>query len=336
MNTHFYVGGLKLAYPIILGTGVCKDPGQLSPYMRADSSYGAVVVGSVTQDARPQNEGVVQWPESYDDFIRTGSGFNSFGMPNPGIEKFLKRLTKVPLLCPGIVSIAGFSAEEYAHCAQLANACKNVSAIEINWGCGNTGKLPAAYSYENAHAILQALENLSLSSDSPIKPLWIKLSPYITVKEHSKLAAQHPDIDFSAAPVVKASFPATMVRLIAQYPFVKAIVFSNTLANCRKLGSGNKPVTTPFGGKAGLSGPILKEISLRLIREAHAALPSRCDIGLIHCGGVLHGDDAADAFVAGAVAVQCTSGPAWSRDGPRFATDLIAGSDRLQQYLSRD
>ncbi len=330
----FYVGGLELASPIILGAGVCKSPDQLAAYMRGDSSFGALIVGSVTHQARPQNEGTVQWPEDYDAFIHAGFGLNSFGMPNLGIEQFLERLAGVPPVRPIIVSIAGFSPQEYAHCTRLANACERVSAIEINFGCGNTGKVPDAYSHGDAQGTLNALQ--ALARDGLLtKPVWIKLSPYITTEERDQLVVRHPHIDFTAAPVVEWNFPRVMMRLITKYPFVKAIVFGNTLANCRMLDPDGKAVTTPFEGRAGLSGPILNGISRRLIRRAYDYLPPRGNIDLIHCGGILTGDDAAAALAAGAAAVQCTSGPAWSQNGPRFATDLITGSENLQNYLAR-
>ena len=329
----YSVGGLTLSLPIILGAGACKDPRQLIPYLRDDVSFGAVIAGSFTRDERPQNEGTVQWPDDWSAFEILGIGLNSFGMPNPGIEESLERFETVRLDRPAIASIAGFSADEYATCASLANQCASVSAIEVNWGCGNTGKIPDAYSYENAHVTLAALEQLCRDGRLT-KPIWIKLSPYITAEERDQLAARHPEIDFTGVPVVNPGFSEAMVRLIGRYPFVCAIVYSNTLANCRVLGLGGMPVTTPFDGRAGLSGPILKPISIRLIREAKEILPVGSGIDLIGSGGVITGDDGVDYLEAGASAFQCTSGPAWYGKGPRFPMDLILGSERLQERLA--
>lgn len=332
MKTYF-IGGLEMQLPIILGAGVCKDPRQLIPYLRPDVSLGAVIAGSFTRDERSQNDGTVQWPDDWSAFEILGIGLNSFGMPNPGIEESLERLETVRLNRPAIASIAAFSADEYATCAWHANRRVSVSAIEVNWGCGNTGKIPDAYSYENAHATLAALERLCRRGELT-KPIWIKLSPYITAEERDQLALVYPGIDFTAAPVVNPGFSEAMVRLISRYPFVRAIIYSNTLANCRVLGLGGMPVTTPFDGRAGLSGPILKPISIRLIREAKEILPAGSGIDLIGCGGILTGNDVVDYFEAGAAGAQCTSGPAWHPKGPRFFESLIAGSERLQTNLA--
>ncbi len=329
----YSVGGLTLSLPIILGAGVCKDPRHLIPYLRSDVSLGAVIAGSFTQHERPQNDGVVQWPDDWTDFREHGIGLNSFGMPNPGIEESLERFDTVPVDRPTIASIAAFSADEYAMCVWLANRRDSITAIEVNWGCGNTGKVPDAYSCENAQATLVALEKLHRGGQLT-KPIWIKLSPYITASERDALSQAHPGIDFTNVPVVPEGFVETMVRLIDRYPFVRAIVFSNTLANCRVLRSDGAPVTTPFDGRAGLSGPILKPISIGLIKRTLEQLPPWSKIDLIGCGGILTGDDAADYLDVGARAVQCTSGPAWYRQGPRFFMDLVNDSERLQKHLA--
>ena len=329
----YSVGGLTLSLPIILGAGVCKDPRHLIPYLRSDVSLGAVIAGSFTQGERPQNKGIVQWPDNWSEFRKRGIGLNSFGMPNPGIEESLERLETLVLGRPAIASIAAFSADEYASCTWLANRRKSVSAIEVNWGCGNTGKVPDAYSYENANATLAALEKL-YRDGRLTKPVWIKLSPYITAEERDQLTTKHPEIDFSAVPVVSHGFMEEMVGLIGRCSFVCAIVFSNTLANCRVLGLNGVPVTTPFDGKAGLSGPILKPLSINLIKRTLDLLPPWSDIDLIGSGGILKGDDAADYLDAGAAAVQCTSGPAWYGKGPRFFMDLVNDSERLQKHLT--
>ena len=329
----YSVGGIEMQYPIILGAGVCKDPRHLIPYLRKDIPLGALIAGSFTVPHRDGNRGVLQWPADLTDFLYEGIGLNSHGMPNPGIDESFERFATVPLAGhQALASLAPFTTEECVALVRRANQEPYLAGMEINWGCGNTGKIPDAYSYEDAHTTLRALEHLARNGELK-KPLWIKLSPYLTLSERDQLAALHRNIDFSEVPVVEEGFAEAMVQLIAQYPFVKAVVFGNTLANCRVFGVAGKPVTSPFDGKAGLSGPILKDISFRLIRRGLRAMPRWSDVHFIASGGLLTGDDLADALENGAKAGQFTSGPAWRKDGPRFFPELITGSDRLLERL---
>ncbi len=329
------IGGIQMSLPIILGAGVCKQPRQLISYLQPGLPLGARITGSFTVSYREGNSGVVQWPNDFSEFLEQGFGLNSFGMPNLGISESTETLASLPYAgLPILASLAPFSIEECVELVRRSNEEPTIAGLEINWGCGNTGKIPDAYSYENAHATLRALEGLARNGDLP-KALWVKLSPYITVAERDALAKQHQNIDFSEVPTVNNGFAEAMVQLIAQYPFVKAVVFGNTLANCQVLDATDRPVTTPFGGKAGLSGPILKGISIGLIERCLKVLPPWDELDFIGCGGVLAGDDVVDYMRAGAVAVQCTSGPAWYIDGPRFFTDLIQ-SDLLVDYLVRE
>ena len=328
------IGGIQMSLPIILGAGVCKQPRQLIRYLQPDLPLGARIAGSFTVPYREGNSGVVQWPNDFGEFLEQGFGLNSFGMPNLGIAESTETLASLPDAgLPILASLAPFSIEECVELMRRSNKEPTITGLEINWGCGNTGKIPDAYSYENAHATLKALEELARNGELP-KPLWVKLSPYLTVVERDALAKQHRNIDFSEVPTVTDGFAEAMVELIARYPFVKAVVFGNTLANCRVLDTTGKPVTTPFGGKAGLSGPILKGIAIGLIERCLKVLPPWEELHFIGCGGVLAGDDVIDYMEAGAKAVQCTSGPAWYIDGPRFFTNLIQ-SESLLEYLTR-
>ncbi len=322
------IGGISMHLPLILGAGVAKAPPHLVPYLRRDVSVGAVVTGSYTLKQRDGNQGTLSWPNDWTDFIEAGFGLNSFGMPNSGFVPALQQLDNLAKLQPRIISVAGFSVEEYIALVGLANQSPYVSGIELNLGCPNTGGLPFAYDLEATGALLKGLRQ----HGRQLKPIWVKLSPYVTSEELALMASNHPDIDFSEVPTISGRFLQYMLLVMDLCDdVVSAVVFSNTLPNCRKFGTDDKPVTTPFDGKAGLSGPILKPIAIKLVRQARSSLSSSIDV--IGCGGILTGDDAVDYFEAGARAVQCTSGPAWHSNGPRFFNDLVVESERLQQYL---
>lgn len=323
----YTVGGIKMSLPIMPGAGVCKTPESTLRYLRPDVSVGAVVTGSYTPKPRPGNDGTLSWPADWIEFSRRQIGLNSFGMPNMGIDQAISDLSLTSTDRPRIVSFAGFSVDDYVYEAKVIARSPHITGGELNAGCPNTGKAPFAYDLEALWQVLFSLATLRLDF-----PLWIKLSPYVTHAELETIQEEWSEIDFTNVPVVTEGFVEEVLRLIARYDdFVRAVVFSNTLPNCIVRNNG-KPVTSPFDGKAGLSGAVLKPISIGLIKKAREILPSTID--LIGCGGILTGDDVMDYFDAGAVAVQCTSGPSWFGNGPRFHADLIAESEPLQQYLT--
>lgn len=331
MKTHS-IGGVEMKFPIMLGAGVAKRPNHLLPYLHPDLPLGADMIGSCTLEERMGNTGTLSWPEDWTGFLGENFGLNSFGMPNDGIEKTLAAIENLSFARPCVVSVAGFSVEEFLQLIERTNCSPAVSAIEVNLGCPNTGKVPFAYDLQATRDLLEGLKSLVLRGVT-LKPIWLKVSPYLTSIELEALAVAWPNIDFSATPTAEERFVEEIVRLTVCYPFVKAMVFGNTLGNCRYFGIDGKPVTTPFEGKAGLSGPILKTINLRLLKRARAVIKQQ-PLDLIACGGVLCGDDAYDYLYAEAVAVQCTSGPVWHPDGPRFLVDLVVESEPLQVFIA--
>lgn len=328
---NYFIGGVGMSLPIMVGAGACKTPVSTLPYMRHDVSVGAVSTGSYTPQMRPGNEGVLFWPKDASEFMQEDVGLNSFGMPNMGNERAAAELKRFRLVHPLIASIAGFSVDDYVAGVRAFDGVPCVSAIKANLGCPNVhGKpVPIAYDPDSLLEILEAMLRLQ-----PTKPIWLKLSPYITAKERDNLQSTYPFIDFSNVPVVNPGFLGDILSIIWEYQhFVRAVVFSNTLPNVTILDESGNPVTTPNGGKAGLSGKILRPISINLIRQAATMLPGHVD--LIGSGGVTHGDHVVEYFAAGAQAVFCTSGPFWAGNNPRFFADMLSGSERLQEYLSQ-
>lgn len=323
----YHIGGIAMKLPIIVGAGVCKTPASILPYMREDVSVGAVSTGSYTPNLRLGNDGTLFWPADLPEFVKHGFGLNSFGMPNLGFDREAREFHK-RYVHPVIASVAGFSVDDYIRGFKTFGALLGIAVIKANVGCGNTGKLPFAYDLDFLRHMLEASKKLKIK-----KPIWLKLSPYITAHERDELQERYSFLDFSNVPVVESTFISDVLGLIWTYG-VLAVVFSNTLANVIFRDAKGNPVTTPFGGKAGLSGRILKPISIRLIRKTAELLPP----GTVHriaSGGAVIGDDVVDYLENYADAVCCTSGPFWSGNGPRFHADLISGSERLQKYLTQ-
>lgn len=334
--TDFVVGGVPMTSPLILGGGAAKTPEATEAYVQEGPTHGAAESGGYTPEPREVLKGTVFYPPELGDFLRLRFGLNAFGLNNPGYEEAYRKLQALyalphkTKLKPLVANISPLSVQGFAQGAELfgqADSC--VAAITANTGCPNTENIPMAYDLGALRKILEAMSGVPCH-----RPVWLKLSPYTTLNRLTEIAERnaHLGLDFKAVMTAPRSHLRHVIELVGRYPIVRAVIFSNTLGGVVCRDASGQPVTTPNGGRAGLSGEIVKEISLDLIREAAPIMPEGVD--LIGCGGVVHGDDAVDYFEAGAKAVQCTSGPFWY-GGPKFFQDLLEGSPRLQNYLAK-
>lgn len=330
----YTIGGVEMKYPLIIGAGACKTPASVLPYMRRDVPVGAVSTGSYTPDPSTGNTGILFYPENFSEFVKNGFGSNSLGMPNMGCNQAAIELTRYAFMHPVIASVAATFVEGFVTGIQAFHGVPCVRAIKLNVGCPNKAErpVPIAYDLDFLFRIFQAVQEL-MQRRLVTKPIWLKLSPYITLWQRNVLQALHPRLDFSNTPVVEPEFLAEVLGLVSRYPFIRAVIFSNTLPNVIFRDEFDNPVTTPNGGKAGLSGSILKQITIDLIRQAETLLPEGVD--RIGSGGVLSGDDAVDIFEAGGKAACVTSGPFWYGDGARFCANLLSESERFQNYLTQ-
>ncbi len=319
------VGGVEMSYPFILAAGVAKHPAQTLPYFRDDLPLGAIVTGSYTLGARSGNDGDLVHPSDYGELERFGFALNAYGMPNIGIEAAIQEFAKHPDK-KFVVSIADFAVGKYLQMIFALSGVDNVVAIEINASCPNTGHLPAAYDLVQLRMLIHVV------ASNFGKPIWIKLAPYMTKAQLEFFAKRYPKLDFSATLYVARDFVSKVCALLREYrEHIKAVVVANTLA---KVVFGEAITVRGEDGsihhRGGLSGPIIREHNLQLIKEMLDYGLS--DIDVIGCGGALTGDDALQYFKADVKAVAFTSGPNWA--GPRFFNDLLLGSPDLQDYLT--
>jgi dihydroorotate dehydrogenase (NAD+) catalytic subunit len=320
------VGGINMSLPIILGAGVAKHPSQAVPYLDPDAPLGAVVSGSYTLSWRGGNQGDLMWPTDYSSFTQHGFGLNAWGMPNIGLLEATAQLPEQTK--PHTVSCAGFSADEYVNMLTLLKGNKSIAGFEGNLGCPNTGHLPVAYVLEDMEALLKKARKVAFD-----KPIWWKLSPYMTRREREQFATAYPNLNFDNTPVVAVGFIEQVCDLLMDYSDVaSAIVMSNTVPN---VAYGTTITVHGADGsvhhRGGLSGSILRPHNLDLIRRmVNTGITAKMDI--IGCGGVETGNDALEYFNIGCSGVACTSGPAWS--DVKFFQKLIESSDGLQEYLS--
>jgi dihydroorotate dehydrogenase (fumarate) len=282
------VGGVSFpGLPVMIGAGVCKDPKLTLDWLK----IAPVVSGSYTKEARKGNDGErLFYPNTLEEFLKLGYGLNSFGAKNDGIETAIREFSESQLSQPLIISVAGFSVEDYLHCVEIVSASETISAVELNLSCPNT-EHGSIFSFD-----LKVLDQLFIAlAQNRKKPLWVKLSPY---SDPNQLA--------------------TVAKLINKHSdIIKAVVTCNTFPSSY---AGEQAIS-PHQGLAGLSGPALKPIALGQVRQFRQLLNP--DIDVIGVGGITTGNDVIDFLDAGAAAVQVTSLPFWLKEPENFWSQLL-------------
>jgi dihydroorotate dehydrogenase (fumarate) len=276
--------GLELEHPLMNAAGTCKtieDVRNLSL-----SATAAIVVGSITMEERAGNEGNVFWPGDI-------YSINSLGLPNGGRKYYETNLPEMARISRGagkplIVSIAGFSAEEYGKLAEIAFE-KGADAIEINLGCPN-----------------KWLDGKQLRIPCFDRDKVEDILHYTTHCVGDNVRATVKNSSYSDPFALNAQAEVIFSKWLC-----KAITAINTLANAMVYDENGKPTITPGEGLAGLSGPALKPIGLgqvvqysryyKSIQKLHATLPLPQIIGV---GGINSGRDMWEYLHAGASAVQ--------------------------------
>jgi dihydroorotate dehydrogenase (NAD+) catalytic subunit len=254
--------GLKLANPTVLASGILGYTGD-SLQRVVESGVGAVVTKSVGIEPRAgyPNPTVVQAEAGL---------INAVGLPNPGINVFAEEITyaKTVVKVPLIVSVFGYTAEEYATAA--AKAVKaGADAVELNVSCPHV-KDTGHEIGQHQKTLAEVIEKVRSSVK---KPLIVKLSPNVTdIVEIAKNAVKAGADALTAVNTVKAM----AIDVETQRP-----ILSNV--------------------KGGLSGPAIKPLALRCVYDIFEA---DLKVPIFGCGGVASWEDAVEFLLAGASAVQ--------------------------------
>jgi len=273
-DTTVNIAGVILKNPVIAASGTVGYGSEYAPIIDV-SRLGGICTKGLTLKAKPGNSGIRIW--------ETPSGLlNSIGLENPGIEAFIENeLPRMKKLGPAVIAnLSGSSPEEYAKGAALLDKSA-VDIIELNISCPNVKAGGMAFGLDPAAA---SLVTGQVRRRSPHKPLMVKLSP------------NAPDLAAVALACVKAG--ADALSLINTFKAMAIDVKTR------------RPVFDNIS--AGLSGPAIRPIALRMVWELYDALQASCDSGkpavpIIAMGGIACGDDALEYLMAGASAVQVGS-----------------------------
>ena len=227
---------------------------------------GAVCGKGLTLHGQYGNEGERLW--------ETPSGLmNSIGLQNPGVEHVIQvELPEMeaqlrPAGVAIIANLGGHSEEEYEEGAALLSA-SSVDMIELNISCPNVKQGGMVYGVK-AEAAAQVVRRVRAACT---KPLMVKLSP------------QAEDIPAMCRAVEEAG--------------ADAISLTNTFQGCAIDLEKRRPVFNNIF--AGLSGPAIRPLALRMVWQAVGAV----NIPVVGLGGIATGRDALEFIMAGAQAVQ--------------------------------
>lgn len=286
------VAGLQLANPVIAASGTF---GYGSEYGRVIpvSRLGGICSKGLTLEPKPGNTGLRLW--------ETPAGLiNSIGLENPGIPHFIEHeLPEMLALGPVVLAnLSGSTMESYVEGARLLDATR-VHCIELNISCPNVkaGGMAWGLDCDAAAAITAAVRAVTA------KPLVVKLSP-----NAPQLVAIARSVVAAGADVLSLvnTFQAFAVDIERGRP-----VFDNITA--------------------GLAGPAIRPIALRMLRDIMLGVPECRDgrIPVIGLGGISTWQDAVEFIMTGASAVQVGTA---TFANPHAMEEVIDG---LQAFMRR-
>ncbi|APQ97964.1 dihydroorotate dehydrogenase [Clostridium botulinum] len=225
----------------------------------------------------------------------TSSGImNSVGLQNPGVDKFIKeelpKMKKMDTVT--IANVGGGCIEDYIEVIEKLNKT-DVDMIELNISCPNVkhGGMAFGIKSEIAYEIVKEVKKICQ------KPLMVKLSP--NAEDIVDMAIKCEKAGADAISLVN-TFKAMAIDIKRKTP-----VFENITA--------------------GLSGPCIKPIALRMVYE----VCKKVKIPVIGIGGICNYKDVIEFIMAGATAVQIGT---TNFMNPYSAVDII---EDLENYMKK-
>ncbi|MDR3170137.1 MAG: dihydroorotate dehydrogenase [Treponema sp.] len=281
------IAGVPFKNPVIAASGTFGYGREYQGFLDI-AGLGGICTKGLTLHPRTGNTG--------QRLHETPSGLlNSIGLENPGIPVFLEQeLPRLRELGPVVIAnLSGSSVEEYAEGARLL-AASSVDMIELNISCPNvkSGGMAFGLYPEAAAPVVGAVRKAAA------KPLMVKLSP--NAPDLIAVAKACVDAGADALSLVN-TFKAMAIAIDKRKP-----VFDNT--------------------SAGLSGPAIRPIALRMVWELWDAVA----VPIVGMGGIATAEDALEFLMAGATAVQVGSA---TFAHPPAMTEIIRGiGDYMKHY----
>ena len=262
--------GIQLKNPVIAASGTFGYGVEFADIVHLGKLGGFVVKG-LSREPMIGNPPPRLW--------ETAAGMlNAIGLQNIGAQSFLEE--KLPDLrkikdVVVITNIFGYTREDYEHTIQMLNQGEGIDAYELNVSCPNTehGGLQFGMDPRSLDEVVTTAKRVAR------RPLIVKLSPNVTSIAQMAYVAQEAGAD--ALSLIN-TFTAMAIDPETRKPRIANVT-------------------------AGLSGPAIKPIAVRMVYDAAHAVK----IPVIGMGGISTPTDVVEFMLAGATAVQVGTASYW-------------------------
>jgi len=262
--------GIQLKNPIIAASGTFGYGLEFEDVVHL-AKLGGLVVKGLSKEPMIGNPPPRLW--------ETAAGMlNAIGLQNIGAQAFLEE--KLPRLrrikdVVVIANVFGYTREDYEWTIEILNQGEGIAAYELNVSCPNTAQGGMQFGSDP-----RALDEVVTTAKRVAqRPLIVKLSPNVTSIAQMAYVAQESGAD--AVSLVN-TFVAMAIDPETRKPRIANVT-------------------------AGLSGPAIKPIAVRMVYDAAHAVK----IPVIGMGGISTPADVVEFMLAGATAVQVGTASYW-------------------------
>lgn len=279
--------GVEFKNPVVLASGTCGFGRELNEYFDIEKLGGLC------------SKGLLEHPHGGNDGIRiweTPSGImNSVGLENPGVDAFVEKdldwINSKNLV--NIVNLGGHSLEDYLAGAEKLNKV-DIDLLELNISCPNvkSGGMNFGTKTEVAREIVRKIREVTRHK------MVVKLSP--NAEDIVSLAKMCEEEGADGVSLTN-TFLGMAIDINRKAP-----IFNNVYA--------------------GLSGPAIKPIALRMVHQ----VCKNVTIPVMGLGGITTWQDAIEFIMAGATVVQVGTATFMK---PDISIDIIGG---MEKYLEKN
>ena len=278
------IAGIPLKNPVIAASGTFGYGVEFEDVVHL-SKLGGMVVKGLSKEAMIGNPPPRLW--------ETAAGMlNAIGLQNIGAQAFLDE--KLPRLrqikdVVVIANVFGYTREDYERTIQILNEGEGIAAYELNVSCPNTqhGGLQFGSDPRSLDEVVTTAKRVAN------RPLIVKLSPNVTSIAQMAFVAQEAGAD--ALSLIN-TFVAMAIDPETRKPRIANVT-------------------------AGLSGPAIKPIAVRMVYDAAHAVK----IPVIGMGGISKAEDVIEFMLAGASAVEIGTASYWDPCATEKIVDELQG-----------